>query len=245
MSDKDEKLQKEYETVIKENAELRKKLSEFQGGGGESVSVPADTEAPDAEASEDEAPQAEASEEWGDVRLVDSDRYNEILIPEDYGILFCSMVNHILVLREQKSGGAEFIFTKFGEKKHIPYSIAKKIFEYNKFFENGVYAILTPEFLEKYGVQNQGANIGTMQRMIEGQIPADEFITRFRAMPESQRQEVADEMVRKLMKNKDAYQSFFLLKLQNELNLNLAERAESSRNLQKIYKEEAENGRIK
>lgn len=229
----DEKFLQEFEELKRENGELLQRISELEGTNG---SVPAET---NTEANTEE------SDEWGsDLKLVDSDLYNEIQFEPDFGILFVSLVNHTLVLREQQKGGKEHIFTSFGLKKHIPYESAVKVAEYNKrFLEQGLFAILTQKFLDKFGIENAKVSLGTMNRMIEGSIPPNEFVTHFRGMPKGQQEEVRYQMVRRLMSDPDTYTGFFLLKLESELGLDLKDRAESSKGVIEAYKEAAKNGK--
>jgi hypothetical protein len=154
------------------------------------------------------------------------------------------MVGHTLVLREQRVGGAEYIFSKLGAKKHIPYESMVKIFEYNRhFLEGGVFAILDKKFLAKFGVKNAALPLGTMKRLIEGQIPADEAVVFFRCMPEYQQEETARAMISKLMENQNFYKASFLARLEVEFDLRLAERAKESNEILKIYQETGKNGK--
>ena len=228
-----EKLLEEFKNLEAENKELRQELSKLKG------------ETPQEKTSDESLIPAES--DWGDpgINLVDSDKFNEIVIPEDYGILIMCMVDHVLVLREQQRGGREYKFPagSFGKKMHIPFSDMKLVFEYNKkFFDKGIFAILTQDFLAKYGIVNAALPVGTMQRMIEGKVPADEFIDLYRAMPASQREEVMTQMVRAYIDNPEKYTGYFLSRLESDLGLQIHARAKAQKDMLKAYQETAYNG---
>jgi regulator of replication initiation timing len=232
------KLLEEFEELKKENEQLRQILSDLERGATQEATkkIPP-VPAPKGEAETNDA------DEWGDIKMTDSDFYNDIKLSDDYGVFVCSMLDHVLVLREQQHGGAEYIFRRSGEKRHIEYSSMVKVLNYNrKFLEKGFFAILDSQFCKKFGIKNAALPLGTATRLVEGQIPTDEAIDLLRAMPEGQREETLRQMVLKLMDNPNFYKASFLTHLEVDLGLRLAERAQDSLNVQKIYREAANRG---
>lgn len=215
-----EKIEK---SLRKEIEELRQKLSEYENEG-----VPVqETEA--------------KNDDWGSsVNLVDSDKYNDIQIPDDFGILVMCLGDHCLNLRTDKKGGKIYTFPagSFGAKKHIAYLDMKKIINNQRsFFEKGLFAILNQDFLDKFGLKNKAIPIGTMTRMIEGKVPAEEFIDLWAAVPEYQRDEIMGQMVRAYRDNPDIYTGYFLSRIQADLNLDIAARANNQKQMLKAYKD--------
>ena len=236
----EDKLLKEFDELKKDNEILRQKLSKLEG------KTPEKGQTAESTAPATDTPSAEIGDDWrsDDIHLTDSDLYNDIKIDDDYGILICSLIDHHLVLREQQKGGKIYTFTKFGQKKHIPFASMEKIIEYNRsLHEKGCFAILTQRFLDKFGLKNQALPLGSMSRMIEGSVPADEFITIYESAPEYQRKAISDQMIRKLMDDPKIYSSYFLAKIENELGLNLYERSESNKATIEAYKGEAKQWR--
>lgn len=219
----DEKFLSEFEELKNENDKLRQRLSEY-----ETEMVP------------DQKESQTNTDDWDSgVNLVDSDRYNDIVFPDDFGILVMCMVDHNLNLRTEKRGGKIYTFKagNFGAKKHIPYSDMKKIIDNQKsFFDKGLFAILNQDFLLKFGLKNAALPLGTMKRMVGGQVPAEEFVDLFKAMPEYQRNELLGQMVRAYRDNPDAYSGYFLSRIQADINLDIASRADSQKQMLKAYK---------
>lgn len=216
----------EFEELKKRNEQLEKKVAEYEGVSDQEI----------------ESETQKENEDWGedDLRLIDSDAYNQIQFDADYGVLVISLLDHTLILRESARGGKMFIFpaNNFGMKKHIPYESMQKIINYNRsFFEKGCFAILDDRFLKKFGLKNAALNLGTMTRMVEGKLPADQFIDFFRSMPEYQRKETVDQMIRAYMDNQDIYSGYFLSRIQADLGLNIAERAENQKQMLDAYKD--------
>lgn len=229
-------LLREFEELKRENEKLKQRLSKLEKG--DTIDTPVSAQNGETE--------TQTTDEWleSDLRLTDSDRYNDIHFEPEYGVLVCSMVAHTLVLREQQRGGREYIFSHFGEKQHIPYESMKNVYLYNKHFhESGVFAILDKKFLAKYGVKNTPVVLGTMSRIVEGKLTVEETISYIQAMPDNQREEVYRQMVQKLMENPKIYKASFLARIEADLGWRLREQAEDSLEVRRIYQEEGKRGK--